>query len=145
MTSRRDWQLQQLGITQWTLRRPAALQGEIAVALSGQTRLVIVASDPPALDDPLVRDVLLSLALSADQVQCLTPEQLAMLPQGSRCNSWRMAIDQPLALAGAQLDTPALDELQQSGAARRALWQQICEHEPDFYPQHGLPGRSAGD
>ncbi len=30
MTSRRDWQLQQLGITQWSLRRPGALQGEIA-------------------------------------------------------------------------------------------------------------------
>lgn len=29
MTSRRDWQLQQLGITQWSLRRPGALQGEI--------------------------------------------------------------------------------------------------------------------
>ena len=26
MTSRRDWQLQQLGITQWSLRRPGALQ-----------------------------------------------------------------------------------------------------------------------
>ncbi|MCU3050860.1 DNA polymerase III subunit psi, partial [Enterobacter roggenkampii] len=25
MTSRRDWQLQQLGITQWALRRPTAL------------------------------------------------------------------------------------------------------------------------
>ncbi|WP_252402056.1 DNA polymerase III subunit psi, partial [Escherichia coli] len=24
MTSRRDWQLQQLGITQWSLRRPGA-------------------------------------------------------------------------------------------------------------------------
>ena len=33
MTSRRDWQLQQLGITQWSLRRPGALQGEIAIAL----------------------------------------------------------------------------------------------------------------
>ncbi|MDT1878003.1 DNA polymerase III subunit psi, partial [Acinetobacter baumannii] len=25
MTSRGDWQLQQLGITQWSLRRPGAL------------------------------------------------------------------------------------------------------------------------
>nr|VUD28169.1 DNA polymerase III psi subunit [Raoultella sp. NCTC 9187] len=28
MTSRRDWQLQQLGITQWSLRRPGALQAK---------------------------------------------------------------------------------------------------------------------
>ncbi|MBE8378368.1 DNA polymerase III subunit psi, partial [Leptospira borgpetersenii serovar Hardjo-bovis] len=33
MTSRRDWRLQQLGITQWVLRRPAALLGEIAIVL----------------------------------------------------------------------------------------------------------------
>lgn len=28
MTSRRDWQLQQLGITQWSLRRPARCRGD---------------------------------------------------------------------------------------------------------------------
>lgn len=33
MTSRRDWQLQQLGITQWALRRPTALRGEIAISI----------------------------------------------------------------------------------------------------------------
>lgn len=137
MTSRRDWQLQQLGITQWTLRRPTALQGEIAVSLSGQTRLVIIASALPPLEDPLVQDVIRSLALNDDQVQLLTPDQLAMLPDGSQCNSWRIAIEQPLSLAGAQLMSPALDELQQSGPARKALWQQICEHEHDFYPQRG--------
>ncbi|HBU4206206.1 TPA: DNA polymerase III subunit psi, partial [Klebsiella pneumoniae] len=26
---------------------------------------------------------------------------------------------------------------QTSAPARRALWQQICAHEHDFYPQHG--------
>jgi DNA polymerase-3 subunit psi len=35
MTSRREWQLQQLGITRWSLRRPGALQGEIAISLPG--------------------------------------------------------------------------------------------------------------
>ncbi|VTO18296.1 DNA polymerase III psi subunit [Klebsiella variicola] len=43
MTSRRDWQLQQLGITQWSLRRPGALQGEIAISLPEHIRLVMVA------------------------------------------------------------------------------------------------------
>ncbi|MGJ4264853.1 DNA polymerase III subunit psi, partial [Klebsiella pneumoniae] len=42
-----------------------------------------------------------------------------------------------LPLAGAQVSTPAFDELQTSAPARRALWQQICAHEHDFYPQHG--------
>ncbi|MBX4340807.1 DNA polymerase III subunit psi, partial [Mycobacterium tuberculosis] len=55
----------------------------------------------------------------------------------SRCNSWRLGTEASLPLAGAQVSTPAFDELQTSAPARRALWQQICAHEHDFYPQHG--------
>ena len=98
MTSRRDWQLQQLGITQWSLRRPGALQGEIAIAIPAHVRLVMVANDLPALTDPLVSDVLRALTVSPDQVLQLTPEKIAMLPQGSRCNSWRLGTDEPLSL-----------------------------------------------
>lgn len=34
-----------------------------------------------------------------------------MLPQGSRCNSWRLGTDEPLSLEGAQVASPALTEL----------------------------------
>ena len=115
MTSRRDWQLQQLGITQWSLRRPGALQGEIAISLPEHIRLVMVAETPPSLTEPLIGDILRALAVTPDQVLQLTPERVA----------------------GAQVSTPAFDELQTSAPARRALWQQICAHEHDFYPQHG--------
>lgn len=108
MTSRRDWQLQQLGITQWSLRRPGALQGEIAIAIPAHVRLVMVANDLPALTDPLVSDVLRALTVSPDQVLQLTLEKIAMLPQGSRCNSWRLGTDEPLSLEGAQVASPAL-------------------------------------
>lgn len=47
MTSRRDWLLQQMGITQYQLRRPRVLQGEIAVTLAPDTQLIIVADAPP--------------------------------------------------------------------------------------------------
>ena len=137
MTSRREWQLPQLGITRWALRRPGVLQGEIAISLPGHIRLVMVAENPPSLTEPLARDILRALALSPDQVLQLTPDRVAMLPQDSRCNSWRLGTDAPLPLAGAQLSTPAFDELQTSAPARMALWQQICAHEHDFYPQHG--------
>ncbi|MCP6530636.1 DNA polymerase III subunit psi, partial [Klebsiella pneumoniae] len=85
----------------------------------------------------LISDILRALALSPDQVLQLTPDRVAMLPQDSRCNSWRLGTDAPLLLAGAQVSTPAFDELQTSAPARMALWQQICAHEHDFYPQHG--------
>ncbi len=136
MTSRRDWQLQQLGITQWALRRPGALQGEIAISLPAHVRLIVVAEELPALNEPLMRDILRALTVSPDQVLPLTPERVAMLPQGSRCNSWRLGTDAPLQLEGAQVTTPAFNELRVNPAARAALWQQICEHEHDFYPQH---------
>ena len=134
MASRRDTLLQQLGITQWTLRRPAVLQGEVAVSLPAETKLLIVADVPPAEDDPLVRDVLRSLALAEPQVYRLTPEQVTMLPENTRCNIWRLGLSEPLTLAGTQLSSPALAELYQDASAKRALWQQICENEQHFYP-----------
>ncbi len=105
MTSRRDWQLQQLGITQWNLRRPAVLQGEIAISLPAHIRLVMVAPTLPALTEPLVSDVLRALTVTADQVLQLTPDRVAMLPPESQCNSWLLGIDEPLTLArGASLN-----------------------------------------
>ncbi len=50
MTSPRDWQLQQLGITQWALRGPGALQGEIAICIRAHVRLIVVAEELPALN-----------------------------------------------------------------------------------------------
>lgn len=135
MTTRRDWQLQQLGITQWSLRRPGALQGEIAISIPAHVRLVMVGETLPPLTEPLVSDILRALTLSPDQVLQVTPERVPMLPQGSRCNSWRLGIDAPLSLEGAQVATPAFDELRVNPTARAALWQQICTHEHDFFPQ----------
>lgn len=142
MASRRDLLLQQLGITQWTLRRPAVLQGEIAVRLPADTRLLIVAHQPPEYDDPLLCDVLHSLGLTPRQAYALTPEKVAMLPEDTQCNSWRLGISEPLAVVGAQLHSPALAGLYQDASAKRALWQQICHHEADFYPDASRSGRS---
>ncbi len=89
----------------------------------------MVASDLPALTDPLVSDVLRALTVSPDQVLQLTPEKIAMLPQGSRCNSWRLGTDEPLSLEGAQVASLALTELRANPTARAALWQQICTYD----------------
>lgn len=132
MSSRRDWLLQQMGITQYVLRRPRALQGEIALALPGDTRLLIIADVPPATDDPLISDVLRALAIDQHNAVALTPDQLAMLPDDNHCASWRLGIDTPLTVKGPQLVSPALEELYHNASAKRALWQQICEYESDF-------------
>jgi len=133
MSSRRDWLLQQMGITQYTLRRPRALQGEIAVTLPAETRLVIVSSVAPSLHDPLITDVLRALNLHQSQVQIFTPDQLAMLPDDARCHSWCIGLDTPVSLTGTQIASPPLAELSHSADAKRALWQQICQYESDFF------------
>lgn len=136
MTSRRDWQLQQLGITQWVLRRPAALQGEIAISLPAHIRLVMVARTLPALTTPLIRDLLLTLSISPERVLPLTPDRVEMLPPHSQCLSLWLGVEPLTSLAGTALRTQTLDELRQAPAARAALWQQICEHEHDLFT-HG--------
>lgn len=145
MASRRDWLLQQLGITQWTLRRPGVLQGEVAVSLPENVRLLVVAQEQPDRHDPLFCDVLRSLGLTPEQTYGLTPDQVAMLPEDTECNSWRLGVAEPLAVAGAQLSSPVLTELSQDAGAKRALWQQICHHEHDFYPDSGRSGHRLQD
>ncbi|GKW36602.1 DNA polymerase III subunit psi [Pectobacterium carotovorum] len=142
MESRRDRLLQQLGITQWTLRRPTVLQGEIAVSLPEQVRLVIVSAEPLADDEPLLTDVLHSLALTPAQTYRLTPQQIDMLPADAHCHSWRLGIAEPIALQGVQLSSPLLSELYQNADAKRALWQQICEHEHDIFSDASRSGTS---
>lgn len=133
MTSRRDWQLQQLGITQWVLRRPTALQGEIAISLPAHIQLVMVADVLPAMTTPFIRDLLLALGVSPDRVLPLTPDRVEMLPPHSQCLSLWLGVEPLSSLKGTTLCTQALDELRVDPAARAALWQLICEHEHDLF------------
>jgi len=133
MSARRDWLLQQMGITQYTLRRPRALQGEVSVSLPAHTRLLIVAEDLPPLTDPLISDVLWAMRMHEHEVMTLTPEQSAMLPDETQCVSWCLGLSTPLGVSGSQIASPALVELYQNASAKRALWQQITHYESDFF------------
>lgn len=144
MTSRRDWQLQQLGITQWALRRPGATGRDCdfpsRARSSDRGCRGITRAERAANARYFTR-----VDRESRSGFTLAPERVAMLPQGSRCNSWRLGTDAPLQLEGAQVTTPAFNELRANPAARAALWQQICEHEHDFYPQHDRSPRSLAD
>ena len=134
MTSRRDWLLQQMGITQYQLRRPRVLQGEIAVRLLPDTQLIIVAENPPGLQEPFLRDVLHTLGLKPTQVMTVTPDQLQMLPETLNCAGWLLGVESEQSFNGVALSSASFNELLSSGAARRALWQQMCEHDSHFFP-----------
>ncbi|MBT9432452.1 DNA polymerase III subunit psi [Candidatus Sodalis endolongispinus] len=129
MTTRRDWQLQQLGITQWTLRRPAVLQGEVAVKLPSDIRLLLVADPLPPMDHPLVADVARSMALTSAQLYGVTPDQVMMLPDSVRCHCWWLGLNATRDFAGISFHTPPLAALAQDAGAKRELWRRISDDE----------------
>ncbi|MXP49310.1 DNA polymerase III subunit psi [Pantoea sp. Eser] len=133
MTSRRDWFLQQMGIKQYQLRRPRVLQGEIAVTLAPETQLIIVAETPPGLHEPLMRDVLHTLNLQPAQVMTVTPDQLQMLPETLHCAGWLLGVESEQTFNGVALTSASFNELISSGAAKRALWQQMCNHDSHLF------------
>lgn len=122
-----------MGITQYQLRRPRVLQGEIAVTLAPDTRLVMVAEHAPALQEPLIRDVLHALNIQPSQVMTLTPEQLPMLPEQLDCAGWLLGVESEYTFNGITFSTAVFNELISSGAAKRALWQQMCNHDSHLF------------
>jgi len=133
MSTRRDWLLQQMGITQYQLRRPRVLQGEIAVTLLPGTRLILVAEHAPDLQEPLIRDVLRALEIEPAQVMTLTPEQLPMLPEKVDCAGWLLGVESEHPFNGILFTTAVFNEVISSGAAKRALWQQMCNHDSHLF------------
>ena len=141
-TSRRDWQLQQMGIKQYQLRRPTALHGEVAIVLPDSVRVILLAPVAPAVTSSLWSDILRAMSLNQEQVYCLVPEQAMMIPENTHCIFWLMGLDElpelPAFVADLPtLTSPSLAELANSPDAKRALWQQICHDEYNFFPHAG--------
>lgn len=135
MANRRDWLLQQMGITQYRLHHPRALQGEVAVRLSPDTRLVIVTADPQPSATGFLQDVLRSLGLRQHQSLTVSERQLSMLPEPLNCPVWLLGIPADRQYAAVQLATPPLSELINNSAAKRTLWQQITTYDSHFFPR----------
>lgn len=136
-SSLRDQQMQQLGITQYQLRRPAVLQGEVAVLIPAQTRLVIVAEQLPALTEPLLVDIIRAAGLRHDNVYYLTAERAVMLPQETQCALWLLGDVDVNASGEVKLTSQPFNELSNSAAEKRALWQQLYQYEHYFFPAGG--------
>lgn len=132
MAGRRDALLQQMGITQYRLHRPRVLQGEVAVRLSPETRLLIITAETLSLTHVFLQDILRSLALCEQQVMILPVRQLAMLPAALTCAVWLLGIEADKQYADVQLVTPPLADLIDNSAAKRALWQQITTYDSHF-------------
>lgn len=133
MTTRRDRMLQEMGITQWTLRRPSALRGEVALSLPEMLRVLAITNQPFSFREPVLLDIMAALQLSESQFYCIAPEQVLMLPQSVDCACWCLGTEVELPGAEIKLYSPPLSELLQDARAKRTFWQQICHHEHYFF------------
>ncbi|MCE5164588.1 MULTISPECIES: DNA polymerase III subunit psi [Plesiomonas] len=129
MVTRRDWILELMGITQWQLRHPSLLQGDVSVAVGPHIRLVIVAEQPPALSVRLCQDVLSTLQVTAEQVCCIRPEQVAFLRIAQPCWFWLMGCEAEIPDGCRALHSPVLARFGPDAQAKRQLWQQIVTYE----------------
>ncbi|UVK77140.1 MAG: DNA polymerase III subunit psi [Sodalis sp. Fle] len=129
MTIKRDWLLQQMGITQWTLRRSTVSQGKNTVYLPDHIRLLLVTDPLPPPGHPLVDDVVRSMALRSEQLLALTINQALMLPSQVRCHCWWLGLKATRNFNGICLSTPTLSILQKDPMAKRALWRQISHYK----------------
>ncbi|SNC58584.1 DNA polymerase III subunit psi [Sodalis endosymbiont of Henestaris halophilus] len=125
METKYDYFLKQLGITQWTLRRPEVLHGAFAVKLPKHIRLLLVGNPAPAVDHRLVADVAHSMKLKTTQLYGMTPEQVMSLSDSVRCHCWWFGLSALRDFHKISLHTPPLAALLGDANAKRELWLRI--------------------
>ncbi|OOF35548.1 DNA polymerase III subunit psi [Rodentibacter heidelbergensis] len=129
---RRSLLLKEMGITQWQLHRPAALQGAVGITVADNIRLIVV-SDDNLSQTPLLADVLLSLILKKEDCLCLNYDQIQHLELNHSVQYWLLSenaekIDRtlPYCLCAERIyRSPNYPHFISSPSAKREFWQQI--------------------
>ncbi|MEX0446309.1 DNA polymerase III subunit psi [Xenorhabdus sp. SGI246] len=130
--TKRDRSLTRLGITQWVLRSPATLRGELSVLIPDSTRLLIISHDNIDLSHSLLADIFTAMGINVSSVYCITTKDVELLSESIHCPCWLLGVDITLSIQGISLRSPALNDLSLDGDAKRALWQQIYHYEEYF-------------
>ncbi|OCG03153.1 DNA polymerase III subunit psi [Gilliamella sp. wkB112] len=129
-----DWYLKQFNITQYILRNPAVLKGEIATQIGNDIRLIVVTNQPPT--QKIYFDILKAIQLNEDQVIVLTPSQLIMPTNEIQTVVWFIDVKPDDAwLNQLTIQTISLDLLASAPQQKRQLWQQLCQYENYFHPE----------
>lgn len=129
--SQQDWYLQQCGITQYILRKSTVFKGEIAMPISDEIRLIIVAAQKPT--EKIYFDILSAIHLTEAQVFHLTPAQLIMPADEITKVIWFIDENLPDNWQNPYtIQTSSLTQLARSPQEKRQLWQQLCQYETMF-------------
>lgn len=130
-----DRYLNLLGISQYSLRKGAILQGEVSLHILQSTKLLMIADDSMTADDPLLLAILRAMHLQPEQIQIITTERVSLLPKSLHCAIWALGCSLPdtVKSAAPQLTSPSLDILRHSAQDKRQFWQLICNYEDYFF------------
>ncbi|SEQ71991.1 DNA polymerase III subunit psi [Basfia succiniciproducens] len=131
--NRRDYLLQEMGITQWQLRRPDVLKGAINIAVEEHIRLLVIAECTLSARDFFIQDVLRSAEIKLQDCLFLTFSQAAHLTVQHPVNYWLLSDEQGIieqtltfcTLQNSLWQTPDLPRLKLDRRAKQALWKQI--------------------
>ncbi len=131
--NRRDLLLQQMGITQWKLRRPDTLKGAVYIPVAEHVRLIIISETPLSAEGDFIQDVLRSSQIESNDCLFIDFEQIYHLNVTQQVTYWLLSensekIDRtlPLCEQSSHLwQSPDLTTLKQDSKAKRQLWQQI--------------------
>ncbi len=116
-----NWQLQRTGITQGAGDVSRRASGEIAISFQHRSRPIVVAEEFTRAE----RAANARYFTRVDRESHPGAWSVLQLPQGSRCNSWRLGTDAPLQPRKRRSghDAGVYRELQ-TPAARRRTWRQ---------------------
>lgn len=133
--NRQDLLLQEMGITQWQLRRPEVLKGVVNIAVDEQICLIVICEEQ-AENHPFVQDLLLSAQLSKGQYLWVNQEQAQHLSVQHPCHYWLFHQNlekndrtfPDLNQAISCWKTGNLSSLQHNATEKRDLWRHIQQH-----------------
>ncbi|WP_392553360.1 DNA polymerase III subunit psi [Orbus wheelerorum] len=132
-----DWYLNQLGITQYILRKPTVMKGEASINIANNIRLIIVSQSAP--DDKIFYDILKAINVKKEDCLILSPAQLFMPLNQLNHVIWFINENIPDSWKSAHtlndkaiIETTTLSELAQSPNLKRQLWRTLCQYENYF-------------
>ncbi|PJG84481.1 DNA polymerase III subunit psi [Conservatibacter flavescens] len=138
--TRQDLLLQQMGITQWQLRKPEVLKGAVQVSVAENTRIIVISEHALNKSAVLFQDILHALNIHTDECLCLDFSQAQHLTTTNPLAYWLLSnnseqIDSTLRFchnSTAIWQSPDWADFQQDPQAKRALWQQIYHSLSDY-------------
>ncbi|AFP85508.1 DNA polymerase III, psi subunit [secondary endosymbiont of Heteropsylla cubana] len=128
--TRRNWQLKQLGITQWNLRNPLIFQKPTVVDFfNHNTPFLLISNSSIQKYYPFICDVARSMNLNPSQLFEVIPNQVILFPSKLNCYCWWIGIKATKNFLGISFQTDPLEMITQDSNAKRELWKVITRHK----------------